>query len=146
MNKHGKRIFLEAELVQSKYILADEEIKGKIASFLFDYVTIEAFYKRLLIVEREYVNGIKMTDKEKRQLSVRINDVERVLKFFEIDYEPELVNRIFGSKDNNYMECTIKKLRDRLVHKVNDNVLRAILERYDSINEDLEAFNRLFEH
>ncbi len=66
------------------------------------------------------------------------------LKYYEIDYDPELENRIFGSKNDNYMDCSIKKLRDRLVHNVNSNVLRVILERYDKMDEDLNSFIDMF--
>lgn len=115
------------------------------AGFLFDYVSIEAFYKRLLIAERE-LNGITLSEKDKKRLSVNSGDVERVLRFFKIDYTPELIDRIFGSNDKNYMDCSIKKLRDRLVHRVNDNVIRVILERYDDINADLNKFIGLFDN
>ena len=143
MNKHRKLVFLESEFIQSEYILSDADVRDKISTFLFDYVMVEAFYKRLLIAEREY-NGISLSDSEKKRLSVRANDVERVLQYFEVDYNPELITRIFGSSDSNYMDCSIKKLRDRMVHKVNDNVLRAILERYDDIERDLCTFRDLF--
>ena len=33
-----------------------------------------------------------------------------------------------------------KKMRDRLVHNVNENVLRVILERYDDIMSDIDKF------
>lgn len=145
MDKHRKLIFLESEYIQYKYILSDPEIGDKIARFLFEYVSVEAFYKRLLIAERE-LNGVKLSERDKKRLSVNSGDVERVLKFFEIDYTPELIDRIFGSNDQNYMDCSIKKLRDRLVHKVNDNVLRVILERYDDITADLNLFIRLFDN
>ena len=144
-DKHRKLIFLESEYIQYKYILSDPEIGDKIARFLFEYVSVEAFYKRLLIAERE-LNGVKLSERDKKRLSVNSGDVERVLKFFEIDYTPELIDRIFGSNDQNYMDCSIKKLRDRLVHKVNDNVLRVILERYDDITADLNLFIRLFDN
>ena len=42
------------------------------------------------------------------------------------------------------MECSIKKLRDRLVHNANDNVLRIILERDEQINKDIDKFIGLF--
>lgn len=145
MNKHRKLVFLESEFIQYKYILSDQEIRDKVAGFLFDYVSIEAFYKRLLIAERE-LNGITLSEKDKKRLSVNSGDVERVLRFFEIDYAPELIDRIFGSNDKNYMDCSIKKLRDRLVHRVNDNVIRVILERYDDINADLSTFIGLFDN
>lgn len=145
MDKHRKLIFLESEYIQYKYILSDPEIGDKIARFLFEYVSVEAFYKRLLIAERE-LNGVKLSERDKKRLSVNSGDVERVLRFFEIDYTPELIDRIFGSNDQNYMDCSIKKLRDRLVHKVNDNVLRVILERYDDITADLNLFIRLFDN
>ena len=63
-----------------------------------------------------------------------------VLRFFDIKVDKDLVERIFGSNNKNYMECSIKKLRDRLVHNVNENVLRVILERYDDIMSDIDKF------
>lgn len=143
MDKQTQLTFCKADFVQYNYVLSDEEIQEKIASFLLKYVSIEAFYKKLLIIEKEQ-NGRKLTQKEKRDLNVRTVDVKRVLKYFGISVDEELVERIFGSNDKSYMDCSIKKLRDRLVHNVNDNVLRCILERYDGIETDLNAFLNLF--
>ena len=86
----------------------------------------------------------KLSQKEKRNLRVVSSDVRRVMNYFEIDCDPDLIERIFGSTDKSYMECSIKKLRDRMVHTVNDNVLRVILERYSQMNEDMDAFEDLF--
>ena len=107
------------------------------------YVSVEAFYKKLLIYEKEY-NGKKLSVKEKRNLRVKVLDVKRVLNFFNISCDEALVERIFGSNDKNYMECSIKKLRDRMVHSVNDKVLGVILERYDDMNRDMDDFISLF--
>ena len=88
-------------------------------------------------------NGIKLTQKEKRIQGVDVNQVKKVLAEFQISADNALVERIFGSNDRNYMECSVKKLRDRLVHNVNENVIRVILERYDVIIEDLNGFAAL---
>lgn len=68
------------------------------------------------------------------------------MDYYEIQYDADLIERIFGSNDKNYMECSIKKLRNRLVHNVNDNVLRVVLERYDSMISDLDEFVSMFSH
>ena len=135
--------FIKSDFAQYNVILKDEEIRNKIAGFVLKYISVEAFYKKLLVVECEKDN-IKLTAKEREHLDVKIPDVKRVLKYFEIDFNPDLIERIFGSNDKNYMNCSIKKLRNRLVHNVNDNVLRIILERYDDMNADLDAFISLF--
>ena len=140
MNKNYQLTFYKSELNQYNYILKNENIKNQISLFLLKYVSIEAFYKKLLIAEKEK-NGIKLSKKEKNNLRVTVNDVKRVLSFFCVD---DLIERVFGSNDKNYMECSIKKLRDRLVHNVNDNVLRSILERYEQIDDDINKFLELF--
>ena len=104
---------------------------------------MEAFYKKLLIAEKEK-SGKKLTQCDKRNLRVISSDVKRVMAFFDIECDEDLIERIFGSNDKNYMECSIKKLRDRLVHNANDNVLRIILERYEQINKDIDDFIGLF--
>lgn len=143
MDKQGKLVFLESEFIQSTFILQDNEIRNKVASFLFDYVSIEAFYKTLLIAMKES-SGKQLSQSEKKRLSVQAAEVKRVLDYFGIHYDEALIERLFGSNDNNYMQCSVKKLRDRLVHRVNDNVLRIIIERYDSISQDMKSFLALF--
>ncbi len=143
MNKNYQLTFYKSELNQYNYILKNEEIKSQISIFLLRYVSLEAFYKKLLIAEKEK-NGKKLTQSDKKNLRVTSNDVKRVLSFFEIECDESLIERIFGSNDKNYMECSIKKLRDRLVHNANDNVLKIILERYEQINKDIDDFFALF--
>ena len=143
MKKNNQLVFYTAELNQCNFILQNREIEEKISLFLLKYVSIEAFYKKLLIAEKEQ-QGKKLTQKEKRSLRVISSDVKRVLNYFEIDCDGDLIERIFGSNDKSYMECSIKKLRDRMVHTVNDNVLRVILERYEQMNEDMDNFVELF--
>lgn len=143
MNKRSKLVFIQSEYIQYKYILKDKEIREKIEAIIFKYISAEALYKRLLIVEKEANEGKKLTDKEKRNLSVNVPEVCKVLKYFELSFDEEIINRLFGSNDKNYMVCSVKKLRDRFVHKVNDNVIRALIEREDSINRDLESFEQI---
>ena len=143
MEKSYQLTFQTADFMEYSYILKDDEIRHKIAYFLLKYVSIEAFYKTLLIAEKER-NGKKLSIKERKNLRVNINDVKRVLRYFDIAIDDGLIERVFGSDDSNYMECSIKKLRDRLVHNINDNVLWCILERYDSIDKDLNLFLELF--
>ena len=144
LNRRIKLAFFRADLAQYNYLIRDEEIREKISTFLLKYISAEGFYKKLLIAEKEN-NGKKLTDKEKRNLRVVSSDVMRVLDYFGVEYEKEIIERVFGSDESNYMSCSVKKLRDKLVHKANDNVIRAILERYDGINEDVDAFFGFFE-
>lgn len=143
MNKNYQLTFYKSELNQYNFILKNDNIKDKISLFLLKYVSIESFYKKLLIAEKEK-DGIKLKPKEKKNLRVQSSDVRRVLTYFDIDCDDDLIERIFGSNDKNYMECSVKKLRDRLVHSVNDNVLKVILERYDQIDKDIDSFVSLF--
>ena len=143
MNKDYQLTFYVSELNQCQYILNNSDIKNEVALFLLKYVTLESFYKKLLTAEKEK-GGKKLTQKERRDLRVVSSDVHRVLKYFDIDCDEGLVDRIFGSNDSSYMDCSIKKLRDRLVHNVNDNVLRTILERYTQASKDMDDFLNLF--
>ena len=143
MEKNYQLTFHKADFAEYTFILKDEEISNKIAAFLLKYVSIEAFYKKLLTAEKER-NGKKLTTANKNNLKVTVPDVKRVLKYFDISADEALIERVFGSNNKNYMECSVKKLRDRLVHNVNNNVLRCILERYDDINKDLDMFLNLF--
>ena len=142
MKKSYQMTFFKSEFIQYKCILEDEEIRNKIADFVLKYVSIEAFYKKMLIAEKES-SGKKLSQKERKNLNVTVSDVKRVLMHFGLDCDLDLIERIFGSNDKNYMDCSVKKLRDRLVHNVNENVLRVVLERYDKINADLESFIEL---
>ena len=143
MKKDQNLTFYKSELAQYYYILKDDKIKEIISSFLLKYVTTESFYKKLLVAYKER-DGKRLSEKEKSHLSVTAIEVAKVLEYYDMEFEYGLIERIFGSNDKNYMECSIKKLRDRLVHRVNENVLRVIIERYDNINNDLNEFIALF--
>lgn len=142
MNKRQQLTFYQADFVQYNRILEDEDIKDQIASFLLKYVSLEAFYKKMLVAMKES-NGKKLTKAEKNRQSVTVSDVKKALAYFDVTCDEKLIERIFGSSDKNYKECSIKKLRDRMVHSVNDNVLRTILERYEDIMADLDEFSRV---
>ena len=143
MNKKTSLTFHRSDFTQYWFLLQDNEIRNEVSDFLLKYVSIEAFYKRLLISYKERL-GKKLTKTEKEHLSVFVTDVRKVLDYYDVAYDRDLIDRIFGSNNSNYMDCSIKKLRDRLVHNVNNNVLRIIVERYESINRDLEEFLNLF--
>ena len=144
MKKENQLTFYKADFAQYWYLLEDDDIREKVSSFLLKYVSVEAFYKKLLVSYKER-NGQKVTQEERQNFRVRLNEVKATLKYFNVQYDSTLINRIFDSdKKANYMNCSIKVLRDRLVHNVNDNVLRIILERYDSINSDLDNFVNYF--
>lgn len=145
MKKANQLTFHKADFSQYWYLLKDDDIRGKISSFLLKYVSVEAFYKKLLVsyLERD---GQNIPSKEKKNLHVRLNEVKTTLRYFNIDYDSALIDRIFNSDAKlNYMNCSIKVLRDRLVHNVNDGILRVILERYNNIDSDLDEFLKLFE-
>ncbi|MCR5684481.1 MAG: hypothetical protein K6G81_03550 [Lachnospiraceae bacterium] len=139
MDKKYQLTFYKAEYAQYNRILEDDDIRKQVSTFLIKYISLEAFYKKMLITMKEK-NGKVLSKKEKQHLFVSVADVNNVLEYFGISCDKQLIERIFGSNDKNYMECSVKKLRDRLVHNVNDNVLRVIIERYDKINEDLDLF------
>ena len=144
MNNKCLLTFFRADLVQYNCIITNNEIREKVSAFLFKYISAESFYKKLLISQKER-NGKKLTSKEKSHLCVSLPEVKRVLKSFGITYEDELIERIFGSDDSSYKRCSIKKLRDRLVHRANDMVIRTILDRYESIDADIDSFFSLFQ-
>ena len=143
MKKQYQLVFQKADFTEYTSILQNEEIRNKVASFLLKYVSIESFYKKLLIAEQE-ASGKKLSKQQKDHLDVKAGDVRRVLTHFGISGDELLINRIFGNNDTNYMDCSIKKLRNRLVHNVNSNVLRCILERYEDMDSDLNTFMELF--
>ena len=104
--------------------------------------TKELFEKRLVAI---YQSG----DTSYLELMLSSQDLsDFISKYYLVSElatcDKNLIERIFGSNDKNYMECSIKKLRDRLVHNANDNVLRIILERYEQINKDIDDFIALF--
>ena len=103
MNNSYQLTFYKSELNQYNFILKNPEIEKKISTFLLKYVSIEAFYKKLLVAEKES-NGKKLTRKEKDNLGVDSREVKRVLSYFNINYDEDLVERIFGGCDDNYMD------------------------------------------
>ncbi len=139
MDKKYQLTFYKAEYCQYNRILEDMEIRNRVSAFLLKYISLEAFYKKMLIAMRES-EGKTLSTKDKHDLKVMVPDVRKVLEHFGVSCDEQLIERIFGSNNKNYMECSIKKLRDRLVHGVNDNVLRIIIERFDKIEEDLDSF------
>ena len=143
LNKRIQLVFQKAAFQQYNILLFDPEISKKVSDFLFRYVLAESYYKSLFVLYSER-DGKKMTPSQKKNSRVKYDEVTRVLHYFDISFDESLIDRIFGGNDNNYMDCSIKKLRDRLVHKVNENVVHTILERYDAIERDLNSFFAYF--
>jgi len=143
MEKMNRLTFYKANFKKYRFILEDDDIRKKVSAFLLRYVSIESFYKKLLIEYKEK-DGKKLSEQDKNNLRVIISEIKKTLSFFDVKYDDALVERIFGSSNQSYQGCSIKKLRDRLVHNVNENALCAVLERYDSINSDLDSFLKLF--
>lgn len=143
MNKNHKRTFINSAFIQYDYILGNEEIRRTVADFLLHYVSLEAYYKKLLRAEKEK-SGERLTAKEIRNLKVDTREMKRVFRYFDISVEEKLLDCVFGSDDSNYMDCSIKKLRDRLVHNVNEQVIRVILERHDQMEQDMNAVQKCF--
>lgn len=139
MNKSNNLTFLKGEYYHYQFLLKDREIQSTVSLFLLKYVSVESFYKKLLVCEMEATWKV-LTEKEKKNLRVDVRDVRRVLKYFDITCDNDLIERVFGSNDTNYKNCSIKKLRDRLVHSVNEKSISAIIERYDKIDADLNTF------
>ena len=144
MEKKNQLTFHIAEFTQYTFLLKDSEINSYVSDFLLKYVSVEAFYKKMLQTEKERKTGKKLTAKDRKNLKVNIDEMKRVLEYYDIAVDKDLLDRVFGSDDKNYMTCSIKKLRDRLVHGVNANVLRVIIERYNEINNDLEMIIKAF--
>lgn len=49
MNKKHNLTFYKSELAQCCYILNDIDIKEKVSNFILKYISIESFYKKLLL-------------------------------------------------------------------------------------------------
>ena len=143
MNVRTQLIFFNSDLAQYNYLISNAEIRDKVADFLLQYVSAEGFYKKLLKADKEK-SGKKLTAQDKKELKVSVPVMKKVLTSFGVQYDENLLERLFSNEDKNYMECSAKKLRDRLVHNVNQNVVRTIIERYDSIRKDIDEFFEMF--
>ena len=80
MNKNHKRTFINSAFIQYDYILGNEEIQRTVADFLLHYVSLEAYYKKLLRAEKEK-SGERLTAKEIRNLKVDTREMKRVFRF-----------------------------------------------------------------
>ena len=124
--------------------LQNPDIQEKVGKFLLKYILIETLYKKLLAAKKEAEYGRKLSKKELNSLTVQASEVCRVLDFFGMTYDKNLVRRVFGYEDDSFNTCTIKKLRNRLVHGISSAGVDAVIERYDSLNSDLDTFIEIF--
>ncbi|MBQ9457821.1 MAG: hypothetical protein IJU64_04885 [Bacilli bacterium] len=131
--------FAMSEIVQLNFILEDKDISASCAGVIFKYFACESLYKKLLIKKKG-----KLTPKQKKRLGVNLPEVIDVMNHFGVDADTATLERIFGSEDRSLEACSVKKLRDRFVHGMTDYVLKAMIERADSINADLDYFLGLF--
>ena len=130
-------------LSENLRLISDETVRLKVSTVLLDYFAAESFYKQLLISKNE-AEGKKLTEKEKKSLKVDVKTVQKVLKFFEVSFNIDIIKRTFGSEEKSYSACSVKKLRDRLVHCMNKKAIETTVERYDGICGDLGYFFGLF--
>lgn len=145
MDKYAFLRFQKSTYVKNSQRLQNPDIQEKVGSFLLKYILIETLYKKLLAAKMEAEYGRKLDQKELNALTVQASEVCDVLTYFGLSYDKNLVRRVFGYKDDSFKTCTIKKLRNRLVHGISNAGIDAVIERYDSLNADLDAFMEIFD-
>ena len=74
MKKENQLTFYEADFVQYHLILRDRDIQQKVSTFLLKYVSIEAFYKKLLKAYKER-DGKRLTEDERKKATFSAIDL-----------------------------------------------------------------------
>lgn len=82
----------------------------------------------------------KKATNDGKDWSMSLTNVINVMTDRGINANPIIVGRIFGSGNKNLKTCTVKQLRHRLAHNMTDYVLKAIIDRADEINADLDSY------
>ena len=145
MDKYAFLRMQKSTYVKNSQRLQNPDIQDKVGNFLLRYILIETLYKKLLSAKMEAEYSRKLSKRELNSLTVQAPEVCEVLDYYGITYDKSLVRRVFGFEDDSYKTCTIKKLRNRLVHGISNAGIDAVIERYDSLNADLNAFMELFD-
>lgn len=137
MNQKINLKFWMSEIAQLDYLFEDTEISDIVANIMFRYFECECLFKKLFWPIAKAKNS-----KLKRE-QLKIPDTSKILSVFNdysIKVDEEKIDQIFGGNDKNLNECSIKKIRDRLVHNATDYVVKAIVERKDEMMKDMDDF------
>ena len=128
-----------SSVLASIYLLNDETVNECFYSFVSKFFVVESLYKKLLIKYKK-ANSFANKNINKKDLRIILSEVYETLDYFDIEYEKPVLSRIFSSNNENFSECSIKKLRDRLAHDITKDGIIAIIKRHDQIQSDLDYF------
>lgn len=113
--------------------------KQVIATFLEKYFICEICYKALLL---SYRTDTKKST-EQKSLKLDAGEAKRVLNYFKYNIQDTVVDALFSSKSKTG-EASHKSLRDKIVHGLNENAIKEVVDRNRELQEHMDEFLLLF--
>lgn len=122
------------ELERLDSIYANEKIREKVLVFKEKFGICEMVYK-VILEDHQY----NKTGKHFNRLKVSMQQAPYALSYAGYDYDNTLLTNLFGSEDR-VGQRTVKKLRDALTHKMNQNAVNELITREDELYGYMELF------
>lgn len=119
-------------------IIADEIMKRSKDDFLERFMICECVYKNLL-KSYDTKQGQKRADKD---LRLNLGEIKKVLKYFDVQFDDSVIEMVFSGSGKYRLRGTMsaKKLRDSIVHNMNEPSIREVHERYEELMAAMASF------
>ena len=128
------------KLFKAKTILENIAICTAKNDFIEKFILCEVAYKILL---KEYkINRNEPYTKE--NLTLKMNQIQSVLKFFNIEIESNTLNRIFSSKEKLRGQNSAKLLRNGIIHSLDNGDILEVFHRQNELHSYMNSFLHIF--
>lgn len=140
LNKY--KVKVRNELLQLENSNINENDLRNVALIINKFIFCELMYKKLLKSVKDKNNELKNISKNKvkiKDLKIIINEVKAVFDIYNYGYDENLLENIFGSnKSRNH--CSIKILRNNILHNNSKKDFREVVDRFNELNEYMDRF------
>ncbi len=134
MNKRIKKIY-EKKMDICNELTNHKKIE-KVNQFLNKYIVCEVIVKEI-IYKYKLINGEKI---EKRNIRMHLTDIKKCLKFFSLECNVILLNKLFSCVEYPIKDRSCKKLRDRYVHGFDLKSIHLICDNYSNYMALMDEF------
>lgn len=147
MAKKKKHIYFlnqtKQRLSAAKFVLADMGVLNFRRDFIDKFTLCDLTCK----VAIEYYKNSKGEYKPNEHAKLDMRIIPSAMYYLQIPIEKHILNSIFGGsgKYKKRGAKSAKKLRDGIVHGMNENDIKEVVSRYEELNKTMNEFLSFFE-
>lgn len=126
----------------SEQILNQDNNRTIVFCFLEKYIQCEILCKNVVIL---FLNNIG-EDYDKDDIPFTLNAIKKAISSYNIIFnDNKLLTRIWGQNEKKGNR-SLRKLRNKFIHELNENYLLEIIDRYEDLTSDMNIFIEKFKN